>query len=42
MGTEDVVEAAALDNKNFIRVMVGNEPYLALLDPGATISLVGS
>ena len=38
--TEDVVEAAALDNRNFIRVMVGNEPYLAQLDPGATISLV--
>ena len=42
VGVEDVVEAAALDNRNFIRVMVGNESYLALLDPGATISLVGS
>ena len=38
---EVVEEAAALDNRNFIRVMVANEPYLALLDPGATISLVG-
>ena len=28
----EVVEAAALDNWNFIRVMVGDEPYLALLD----------
>ena len=42
VGVEDEVEAAALDNRNFIRVMVGNESYLALLDPGATISLVGS
>ena len=39
---EDDVEAAALDNRNFIRVMVGDESYLALLDPGATISVVGS
>ena len=36
------MEATILDNRNFIRVMVGNESYLALLDPGATISLVGS
>ena len=42
VGVEDIAEAAALDNRNFIRVMIGNEPYLALLDPGATISLVGS
>ena len=41
MGAEDVAEAAALDNRNFIRVIVGNEPYLALLDPGATIFLLG-
>ena len=38
---EDEVEAAALDNRNFIRVMVGDESYLVLLDPGATISLLG-
>ena len=42
VGVGDEVEAAVLDNRNFIRVMVGNESYLALLDPGATISLVGS
>ena len=41
VGMDDVIEAAALDNRNFIRVMVGDEPYLALLDAGATISLVG-
>ena len=41
-GVEDEVEAAALDNRNFIQVMVGNESYLSLLDPGAKISLVGS
>ena len=39
VGVEDEVEAAALD---FIRVTFGNESYLALLDPGATISLVCS
>ena len=38
---EDVVNSAALDNRNFIRVMIGDEPYLALLDSGATISMVG-
>ena len=42
VGVEDEVGAAALDNRNFIRIMVANESYLALLDPGATISLVGS
>ena len=42
VGVEDVVEAAALDNRNFIRVTIGNESYLALLDPGTTISLIGS
>ena len=41
VGMDDVIEAAAFDNRNSIRVMVGNEPYLALLDSGATISLVG-
>ena len=41
IGMDETVEAAALDNWNFIRVIVGDEPYLALLDPGATISLVG-
>ena len=41
VGLDETVEAAALDNRNFIRVIVGGEPYLALLDPGATISLVG-
>ena len=39
---DETVEAAALDNRNFIRVIVGGEPYLALLNPGATISLVGT
>ena len=38
---DETVEAAALDNRNFIRVIDGGEPYLVLLDPGATISMVG-
>ena len=38
---DETVEAAALDNRNFIRAIVRGEPYLALLDPEATISLVG-
>ena len=37
VGIDEAVEAAAQDNRNFIRVIVGGEPYLALLDPGATI-----
>ena len=41
VGIDETVEAAALDNRNFIRIIVGGEPYLALLDLGATISLVG-
>ena len=40
MGMDETVEAAALANRNFIQVIVGGEPYLGLLDPGATISLV--
>ena len=40
-GMDETVEAAALDNRNFIRVIIGGERYLAQLDPGATISLVG-
>ena len=32
---EVVVEAAALDNRNFIRVMVGNESYLAYCEATA-------
>ena len=37
IGMYETVEAAALENRNFIQVIVGGEPYLALLDPGATI-----
>ena len=40
VGIDETVEAAALDNRIFIRVIVGGEPYLALLDPGAIV-LVG-
>ena len=41
VGMDEMVEAASLDNRNFIRVIIGGEAYLALLDPGATVSLVG-
>ena len=36
----EIVEAAAMDNRNFMEVIIGGETYVALLDPGATISLV--
>ena len=38
MGIEEVGKEV---DGNFIRVMIGGEPYLALLDLGASISLVG-
>ena len=41
VGTDEMVEAASLDNRNFIRIIIGGEAYLDLLDPGATVSLVG-
>ena len=41
VGMDKMVEAASLDNRNFIRVIIGGEAYLALLDLGATVSLVG-
>ena len=41
VGLNDVVEVTALDNRKFIQVIFGDEPNLALLDPGPTISLVG-
>ena len=41
VGMDEMVETASLVNRNFIRVIIGGEAYLALLDPGATVSLVG-
>ena len=41
VGMDKVVEAAFLYNRNFIRLIIGGEAYLALLDPGAAVSLVG-
>ena len=41
VGMEEVVETATLDERNFIRVVIDDEPYLALLDLGSTTSLVG-
>ena len=41
VGMDEMVEAASLDNRNFIRVKIGGEAHLALLDSGATVSLVG-
>ena len=37
----EIVEAAAMDNR-FMKIIIGGETYMALFDPGATISLVGS
>ena len=33
--------AIARDNRNFIKILIGGRQYRALLDPGATLSLVG-
>ena len=41
VGMDEMVEATSLDNRNFIRVIIGGEAHLALLDPGETVSLVG-
>ena len=41
LGMDEMAEAASLDNRNFIRVIIGREDYLALLHPGATVSLAG-
>ena len=38
MGIEEVGKEV---DENFIRVMIGGEPYIVLLDLGAPISLVG-
>ena len=36
------VAAIKLDNRRFIKIVIGGRQYRALLDPGATPSLVGS
>ena len=37
----EMVEAAAMDNRNSMKIIIGGETYMTLFHPGATISLVG-
>ena len=41
--SSDEISLAAItpDNRNFIKIIVGGRQYRALIDPGATLSLVG-
>ena len=39
--TREMVEAAAMDNRNFIKIIIARETYMTLFYPGASISLVG-
>ena len=39
--SNEMVEAAAMDNRNIMKIIIGGKTYMTLFHPGATISLVG-
>lgn len=38
---EEIIDSSSNENRFFLKVFIADRPYLALFDPGATISAVG-